>query len=308
MAKRLNNEGCMRREASVQTGHEKTGSITVFLVEELGDARVRCEQLKKYMDEATGLIENSPQKDHFFEVAGHLMHGIPEVLMKMEKALEAAAMAASRIDYEEIKERLKPEKVEELEKALEDIRIRRPHRSEGKDGEAPTAPPAPAPKNANASLTGKDSGMFNAKIAAQELMRIADQVEQTGQVPMDKLVGLIARCEQGKREASSSGATPAKVAGYFRALADNLVKMADDPNPQSKPSRTALAQSLRRVVADQMPMTSAQVAAQIYQQSNSREEVQKGFKESNPDLTEAQLKEIADQWERNKDVVKDKHQ
>jgi hypothetical protein len=307
MATRLNNEGCMRREASVQTGHAKTGSITVFLVEELGDARVRCEQLKKYMDEATGLIEKSPQKDHFFEVAGHLMHGIPEVLMKLEKALQAASMAASRIDYEEIKEQLKPEKVEELEKALEDIRIRRPHRSEGKGGEPPAAPPAPAPKNANVSPTGKDSGM-NAKIAAQELMRIADQVEQTGQVPMDKLVGLIARLEHGRREASATGATPSKVAGYFRALAENLVKLADDPSPTNKPSRFALAQSLRRVVADQMPMTSAQVAAQIYQQSNSREDVMKGFKESNPTMSQEDLEKAADMWEKHKDVVKDKHQ
>lgn len=354
----------MRREASQPNGHEKTATITVFLVEELGDARVRCDQLKKYIDEATGLIEKSPQKDHFFEVAGHLMHGIPEVLMKMEKALEAAAMAASRIDYEEIKERLKPEKVEELEKALEDIRIRRPHRS---DGNAPSEGQPTKSATVAAETTKKEweaalkadeellarmhkdveklkrgekvenltlegaqkaiSGLtavihnkkqlltklarenpstMNARIAAQELTEIADQVEQTGTVPMAKLVNLIARLERGKREASVSGASPQKVAGYFRALADGLAKTAEDQ--ANKPSRFALAQSLRRVVADQMPMTSAQVAAQIYQQSNSREDVQKGFKESNPDLTEAQLKEIADQWERNKDVVKDKHQ
>jgi len=43
-------------------------------------------------------------------------------------------------------------------------------------------------------------------------------------------------------------------------------------------------------------------------QANSREEVMKGFKSANPDLSEAQLTEIADQWEKNKDVVKDKHQ
>ena len=43
-------------------------------------------------------------------------------------------------------------------------------------------------------------------------------------------------------------------------------------------------------------------------QANSREEVMKGFKSANPDLSEAQLEEIADQWEKNKDVVKEKHQ
>ena len=305
MAKAQNNEGCMRREASVATGHEKTGSITVFLVEELGDARVRCAQLKAYVDQATDLIEKSDKRDHFFEVAGHLMHGIPEVLLKMEKALEAASMAASRIDYEEIKERLMPEKVEELEKALQDTRIRRLHRSDGKEeGQEEPSPPA---KNATEVPTRKDSSM-NAKIAANELAKIADQIEQTGQVPMDKVVSLIARLEQGKREASVSGATPAKIAGYLRALADNIVKMADNQDPAQKPSRFTLAQTLRRIVADTMPMTSAQVAAQIYQQSNSREDVMKGFKESNPTMSDADLEKAADMWEKNKDVVKDKHQ
>jgi hypothetical protein len=149
---------------------------------------------------------------------------------------------------------------------------------------------------------------MNAKTAAFDLVMIADHVDRTGKVPMDKLVSLIARLERGKRSASASGATPDKVSGYFRALADNLVKTADDPNPENKPSRFTLAQSLRRVVADQMPMTSAQVAAQIYQQAGSREDVMKGFKEANPDMSDADLEKAADNWEKHKDVVKDKHQ
>jgi hypothetical protein len=44
----------------------------------------------------------------------------------------------------------------------------------------------------------------------------------------------------------------------------------------------------------------------LLQQAGSREDVMKGFKKENPALTDAQLKEIADQWEANKDVVKDK--
>ncbi len=307
MAAKPQIDGCMRREAS---GHDKTASISVFLVEELGDARVRCAQLKGYVDEATDLIEKSTHRDHFFEVAGHLMHGIPEALFKLEKALEAASAAASRIDYEEITERLKPEKVEELEKALQDIRIRRLHRSDG--GGAPATDPqpsAPSAKSATEVPPGKDQGAtMNAKIAAYDLVRIAEHIERTGKVPMDKLVHLIARLERGKREASATGASPQKVAGYFRAMADQMVASTNETDPAKKPSRFALAQSLRRVVADQMPMTSAQVAAQIYQTAGSREDVMKGFKESNPDLTEAQLKEIADQWEANKDVIKDKHQ
>ncbi len=296
------NDGCMRRQASMP----KCASISVFLVEELGDARVRCEQLKGYIDEATDLVEKSEHRDHFFEVAGHLMHGIPEVLFKLEKALEAASMAASRIDYEEIKERLKPEKVEELEKALQDVRIRRLHRSDG--GKTPTDPSQAPQKSASEVPPGKDQGAMNAKIAAYDLIRIAEHVERTGSVPMDKLVSLISRLERGKREASASGASPAKVAGYFRAMAENLGKTANEPDPAKKPSRFALARALRNVLADQMPMTSAQVAAQIYQQATSREDVIKGFKEANPDMSEADLEKAATMWEKHKDVVKDKNQ
>ncbi len=303
-----NYDGCMRRTASAPAGHNKTASISVFLVEELGDARVRCEQLKGYIDEATDLIEKSQHRDHFFEVAGHLMHGIPEALFKLEKALEAASMAASRIDYEEIKERLKPEKVEELEKALQDVRIRRLHRSEGTPPGAPTETPPPPQKSATAVPPGKDQGAMNAKIAAYDLVNIAEHVERTGSVPMDKLVSLIARLERGKREASASGASPQKVAGYFRAMAEDLVRTANEPDPAKKPSRFALARALRNVVADQMPMTSAQVAAQIYQQATSREDVIKGFKEANPDMSEADLEKAATMWEKHKDVVKDKNQ
>jgi hypothetical protein len=299
MDKAALNDRCMSRVASTPAGHSKAASITVFLVEELGDARVRSEQLKKYIEEATGLIEKSEHRDHFFEVAGHLLHGIPEVLLKLEKAIEAASMAASRIDYEEIKERLKPEKVEELEKALQDVRIRNLRRSEGQE-----EPPKEKPTKDAARITKEEiSTVMNAKIAAYELSRIADHVETTGAVPMDRLVSLIGRLERGKREASS--VSPTQAAGYFRALAEELTRTA---NEAERPSRFALAQHLRKVVADVMPMTSAQVSAQIYQQANSREEVMKGFKAENPALTDDQLKEIADQWEKNKDVVKDIHQ
>ena len=146
---------------------------------------------------------------------------------------------------------------------------------------------------------------MNAKLAAYELSLIADHVDRTGSVPMDKLVSLITKLELGKRTASAAGADPKKVAGYFRELASSIVKMADETDPSKKPSRFALAQSLRRVVADQMPMTSAQVAAQIYQTANSREDVMKGFKDANPSMTQEQLEEAADNWEKHKNVVKD---
>lgn len=102
----------------------KTAGMTVYLMEELGDARLRCEELVRYVAEATKLVEKSTHRDHFFEVAGHLIQGIPESLFKLQKAIQAVSLAASRMDYEELKQELRPEKVEELEQVLKDIRIR----------------------------------------------------------------------------------------------------------------------------------------------------------------------------------------
>jgi hypothetical protein len=274
-------DGCMRREVAAKTAATKTASgISVFLLEELGDARVRHAQLKKYLDEATSLIEKSEHRDHFFEVAGHLIHGIPDVLFKLGKALEAASLAANKLDAEEIENNLKPEKIEELEKALEEVRIRQLRRRSGDEQQE----------------SGKDE-IMNAKTAAERLLKIAEQTEATGTVPMAQLLSLIAALETGKKEAN---AAPAKVAGYLREVAQALTTT---PNP----SRFALANQLRRVVGDQMPMTSAQVAAQIYQTANSREDVMKGFKEANPDMSQEELEKAADMWEKHKNVVKDKN-
>jgi len=181
-----------------------------------------------------------------------------------------------------------------LERALSDSRLRKLRRSEGEE-----------PR-------GKEGSMLNPKIAANELHQIAQHVEVTGNVPIGKLVSLISQLEAGKREASAS---PQKVAGYLHALADNLLTTGEDSDPSNRPSRFTLAQHLRRVVGDQiqMPMTSgqqqvsAQEVAQIYQRSNSREEVMKGFKDANPAMSEEDLSKAADMWEKHRNVVKDQN-
>lgn len=282
----------MRHEASLPTNHDKAASISIFLLEELGDARVRCAQLKKYLDDATELIEKSESRDSIFESAGHLIHGIPEVVFKLEKALEAASLAANRIDSEEVKQRLKPEKLEELEKALEDVRIRQLRRRSGE--------PAKEEKPAEQS----ERNAMNAKTAAQELITIAEHVDATGKVPLHRLIALTARLEVGRRTASVSGADPRRVSAFFRTLAAEVL----NPPAGERPSRISIAQRLRPVIADQMPVGMEQAAAQIYQQANSREDVMKGFKESNPSMTDEQLEKAADNWEKHKDVVKDMHE
>ena len=117
----MGDDACMRKDAG--TSKEASG-VLIYLVEELGDARLRATQLKKYVKDALDLIEKSEHKDHFFEVAGNLIYGIPDVMMRLDKALDATALAAARLDYEEIKNGLRPEKADELESALAETRLR----------------------------------------------------------------------------------------------------------------------------------------------------------------------------------------
>jgi hypothetical protein len=85
------------------------------------------------------MVHASPQRDHFYAVAGDIIHAVPECMLKLERALQAAAMAVNKFDYEELRQVLRPEKVDELERVLEDVRIRIPRRTS-------SAQPAPEPE------------------------------------------------------------------------------------------------------------------------------------------------------------------
>jgi len=253
--------------------------VMVYLMEELTDARLRCEQLKHHVAEAAKMVSASPHKDHFWEVAGHLMHGIPETLFKLDKALSATALAAGKLDHEGLKQNLRPEKADELERVLEDARIHYVKRRSG------------------------DGTMIRPKQAAEALRRMADDIDTSGGFPLGPMVQLLAALEGKEAVGPASKLASVPVHGlvvpatYLRSMADEFT-----PGPDRQPSRDRLAKTLRRLVAGVM---SADMLA-LLQSAGSREDVEQGFKKENPALTDAQLKEIGDQWEKNKDVVKDK--
>lgn len=204
----VNDDGCL-----VRGGHDKTAGAHVYLMEELGDARMRCDQLVRYIDEASKLIENSTHRDHFFEVAGHLIQAIPQTLFRLQKALQAVALAATRIDYEEIKQELRPEKVEQLERVLQDVRIRQVrHRSQ------PWTP----------------------QQAVGQLRALAGKVNETGWLDRGDLINLILGLEVGSKTASDVGA------------AHILETLADSVENSEEVSRLRLAALLRRILADEI--------------------------------------------------------
>jgi hypothetical protein len=107
----------------------RTAGVAIYIQEELGDARLRADELKSYIARVMDLVHASPQRDHFYAVAGDMIHAVPECMLKLERALQAAALAVNGMENEELKQILRPDKVDELERVLEDVRVRLPRRT-----------------------------------------------------------------------------------------------------------------------------------------------------------------------------------
>lgn len=245
--------------------------FTTFLMEEVADARLRCNQLKSQINEAVNIIEKSGKRDHFFEVAGHLIHGIPDTLMRVEKSLDATAMALAKWTYETLKDDLRPEKADQLEDALKDVRTRRVRRK---------------------STTMPTESAMNTVEAREALVRIASAIEKTGYVNTARLAALIARLEGRGRTASSS---KAELVTVLRDMASAL----GSRDAALRPGRNTVASVLRRVLAEAIDVRTAadEVAA----------EKEAKFPEGkSADPTKNMDEEDAKEWAGNTEKYKDK--
>jgi hypothetical protein len=288
-------DACMAKQA--QSPKQASG-VLIYLVEELGDARLRAAQLKKYVKDALDLIEKSEHKDHFFEVAGNLLYGIPDVLMRLDKALDATALAAARLDYEEIKNGLRPEKADELESALNETRLRY--------------------LNRRSTASRKEDSSMNAKTVAYFLNKIAALTEKEGHVPVAAVMTLVKQLERGSKKASVLNS---KAPTAFRNMAAAIVE-------QKNPSRMEIASVLRRIVGDTLPIGLDQapqqgqgpqgqqqqaVQQQAPQQGQGQQQQQQAgageqFQKANPAISDEEAKTIDEMHDKHKSVVKDKHQ
>ena len=165
---------------------KEASALSVFMVEELGAARAYHARLKQYIEEALALVEKSGNRDHFFEVASHIVNGIPEALMGLEQALNSAALGAARFDYDDIMEHLPPGKGDNFEKSLEKVRIRRLTR-EAEEHTARSVPPplpgSPAIQNKrkptrDMSLHVKAMTAFNQYVRPRIKYEVARSLEQ----------------------------------------------------------------------------------------------------------------------------------
>jgi hypothetical protein len=94
-------------------------------------------------------------------------------------------------------------------------------------------------------------------------------------------------------------ASKSHVAGALRRIADEI------DSARISPKEASYRLSMVRMALSQTAQEAVEAMGQI--QATTRQDVIDGFKKSNPALTKEQLDEIADHWEENKDVVKDKN-
>lgn len=109
--------------------HDKRASVTAYVQEELSDARLRAIELQDAIQKALDIIDQSDSKDHIYEVAGHLVDSMPVALVKLIKALDATAYAINGLDSEELKFNIKRDKLDDLDRVLDSVRVRIPRRS-----------------------------------------------------------------------------------------------------------------------------------------------------------------------------------
>lgn len=112
--------------------------VIAYVQEELAKARTSTERLKRGIAHGLDLVRSSQRRDHLFAVAGDIIYDIPRAIQELETSLETCAMAVNKIDYEELRQSIRPDKVDELEAVLEDVRMNIPRRT-GRLPEVPSA-------------------------------------------------------------------------------------------------------------------------------------------------------------------------
>ena len=112
----------------MSTSRTASGALA-YVQEELAKARNATERLKIDVAKAMALVQSSGSRDQLFAVAGDIVYGIPKSVMDIERSLQTAAMAVNKLDYEEIRQVIRPDKVDELESILDDVRLNIPRRT-----------------------------------------------------------------------------------------------------------------------------------------------------------------------------------
>jgi hypothetical protein len=108
---------------------DKIASATSYLQEEVSNARQYCDEIKQYTARAIELVNASTYKDHLYAIAGDVVYGMPDLVEKLEKSLNTAAMVLNTIDNDELQQILPQDEIKKLENALDNIRLKAPQKT-----------------------------------------------------------------------------------------------------------------------------------------------------------------------------------
>lgn len=72
----------------------------------MNGARVDAHRIHHLLDKITKLIETSPHKEHIYQVAGDIIVGMPALLDRLERQLDATGYALALMGKEHLQERL----------------------------------------------------------------------------------------------------------------------------------------------------------------------------------------------------------
>lgn len=77
-----------------------------LLTEGVASARIEAHRLRSHISRALKLVEGSSAKDHLYEVAGDLIHAVPQRLEALEIDLDRTSYALSVLGEDTLRERL----------------------------------------------------------------------------------------------------------------------------------------------------------------------------------------------------------
>ena len=110
------------------TKRTASGAIA-YVQEELARSRNCVDRLKRDAVRAIQFVHASPARDHLYAVAGDIIYDIPRTIQELERSLDTAAMAINKLDYEELRQVIRPDRVDELESILDEVRLQIPRRT-----------------------------------------------------------------------------------------------------------------------------------------------------------------------------------
>lgn len=98
---------------------EKEDNVLFFASREIAKARLEIIRLSQFVQAGQKFIDQSEARDHFYEVAGHLIKAVPESIEEIADSVNAASAALAVLEKPLIRRRMDPLKHKELERVIQ---------------------------------------------------------------------------------------------------------------------------------------------------------------------------------------------